>query len=171
MEKQLTRKMERFAQEYVTDLNGTQAAIRAGYSPKTAKSKASDLLKDPRVQAAVEARLQELAERAKMTQEQVFQELVKVAKADMSTFAEWGPGGVVLKDSKGLRPEDTAAVAEISQTVTEAGGTKRIRLHDKLKALEMLSRYFGMFNDATKEDLTINVNIEGLGEVTKKHEG
>ena len=165
MEKQLTRKMERFAQEYVTDLNGTQAAIRAGYSPKTAKSKASDLLKDPRVQAAVEARLQELAERAKMTQEQVFQELVKVAKADMSTFAEWGPGGVVLKDSKGLRPEDTAAVAEISQTVTEAGGTKRIRLHDKLKALELLGRYFSMFSDNVnlKKDVAINVKIEGEG--------
>jgi len=165
MEKQLTRKMERFAQEYVTDLNGTQAAIRAGYSPKTAKSKASDLLKDPRVQAAVEARLQELAERAKMTQEQVFQELVKVAKADMSTFAEWGPGGVVLKDSKDLRPEDTAAVSEISQTVTDAGGTRRIKLHDKLKALELLGRYFAMFSDNVnlKKDVTINVKTEGEG--------
>ncbi|MFA7468600.1 MAG: terminase small subunit, partial [Desulfotomaculaceae bacterium] len=107
----------------------------------------------------------------RMTQEQVFQELVKVARADMTTFATWGPEEVTFRPSSELRPEDTAAVAEVSQTVTEHGGTRRIRLHDKLKALEMLSRYFGMFTDATKEDLTINVNIEGLGEVTKKHEG
>ena len=170
-ERGLTKKQQRFAQEYLVDLNATQAAIRAGYSAKSARVKGCDLLKDPRIKEIIDKRLEELAERTRMTQEQVFQELVKVAKADMTTFATWGPEGVQFKDSAELRPEDTAAVAEVSQTVTEHGGTRRIRLHDKLKALEMLSRYFGMFNDATKEDLTINVNIEGLGEVTKKHEG
>ena len=167
----LTERMKRFVQEYVIDLDAKNAAIRAGYSAKSAKTKGCLMLKDPRIKEAIDARLKEIADRANMKQEDVFRELVKIARADMSTFAKWGPDGVTLLDSKDLRPEDTAAVAEISQTVTRDGGTKRIRLHDKIKALEMLSRYFGMFTDTPKEDLTINVNIEGLGEVTKKHEG
>lgn len=143
----LTVKQQNFAQEYLVDFNAGQAAIRAGYSKRSARVKGCELLKDPRIKEIIDKRLEELAERTRMTQEQVFQELVKVAKADMSDFATWGPEGVQFKDSAELRPEDTAAVAEVSQTVTEHGGTRRIRLHDKLKALEMLSRYFGMFTD------------------------
>lgn len=164
-ERGLTKKQQLFAQEYLVDLNATQAAIRAGYSAKSARVKGCDLLKDPRIKEIIDKRLEELAERTRMTQEQVFQELVKVAKADMTTFATWGPEGVTFRPSSELRPEDTAAVAEISQTVTEHGGTRRIRLHDKLKALELLGRYFSMFNDNVnlKSDVTINVKIEGEG--------
>lgn len=161
----LTVKQQNFAQEYLVDFNAGQAAIRAGYSKRSARVKGCELLKDPRIKAIVEKRLEELSERVKITQEQVVEELVKIAKADMSDFATWGPEGVQFKDSAELRPEDTAAVAEVSQTITEHGGTRRIRLHDKLKALELLGRYFSMFNDNVnlKSDVKINVKIEGEG--------
>ena len=63
MQKKLTPKQARFVAEYLNDLNATQAAIRAGYSKRSACSQAFDLLRKPEIAAAVQARREKLAEK------------------------------------------------------------------------------------------------------------
>lgn len=74
-DKTLTPRQERFVQEYLVDLNATQAAIRAGYSVKTARQVASENLTKPNVQAAIEARRQVRAARAELSQDWVLRRL------------------------------------------------------------------------------------------------
>lgn len=57
----------------------------------------------------------------------------------------WGPGGVTFTDSKTLTDDEAACVTEASQTVTEAGGTIRVKLADKMQALQLLGKHLGMF--------------------------
>lgn len=76
----LTPKQQRFVQEYLQDHNGTQAAIRAGYSDKTAKQQGSRLLTDPRIQAAVRAGQQKMAKKAEVTVDSLMAELEEARK-------------------------------------------------------------------------------------------
>lgn len=155
----LTKKQARFVEEYLLDLNGAQAAIRAGYSPDSAKEIASETLTKPNVRRAVAQAMAERSKRTGINQDRVINELAKIAFADMRNFAEWGPKGMKLKASGFLTPEDTACVAAVSQST---GNTtkKAIKLHDKKGALELLGRHLGMFKDNANDvdkDLTINI--------------
>ncbi|MFN3498705.1 MAG: terminase small subunit [Pannonibacter indicus] len=76
----LTPKQQRFVQEYLQDHNGTQAAIRTGYSEKTAKQQGSRLLTDPRVIAAVRAGQQKVAKKAEVTVDSLMAELEQARK-------------------------------------------------------------------------------------------
>ena len=143
--KQLPPQRRRFVQEYLVDVNGTQAAIRAGYSEKTAKIQASQLLTYLNVSQAIEAGHQRLAELVKVRQYEVVREFRRIGFADMRDFSKWGSGGVKLTDSEKLTPEQTACVAEVSQTITENGGSIKFRLHSKVDALNSLAKHLGMF--------------------------
>jgi len=76
----LTPKQQRFVQEYLKDHNGTQAAIRTGYSERTAKQQGSRLLTDPRVMAAVRAGQQKVAKKAEVTVDSLMAELEQARK-------------------------------------------------------------------------------------------
>ncbi len=143
--KQLPPQRKRFVEDYLVDVNGTQAAIRAGYSEKTAKIQASQLLTYLNVSQAIEAGHQRLAELVKVRQYEVVREFRRIGFADMRDFSKWGPGGVKLTDSEKLTPEQTACVAEVSQTITENGGSIKFRLHSKVDALNALAKHLGMF--------------------------
>lgn len=154
----LTPRQKRFVHEYLIDLNATQAAIRAGYSKKTAKSIGQRLLTYVDVQAAVTAGRKKITNNLEVTAERVVAEYAKLAYSDMTEFAEWnGTSGVKIKDSTDLSKQQTAAVQEISNT---PNGIK-IKLHDKKGALDSLSRYLGIFND------NINVRVTVLDERMK----
>lgn len=145
-EKPLAPKARRFAWEYPSDCNGKQAAIRAGYSKKTAEQIAYKLLQDPRVKAEIAKVQAQVAERAGLSAVMVALELKRVAFADLNDFVKWGPDGVTIKESiddSGRPLVDGRAVAEVSETVTEAGGSKRIKLHDKLGAIAQLIKMMG----------------------------
>ena len=75
----LTPKQQRFVDEYLIDLNATQAAIRAGYSAKTADKKGPALVGNSRIAAAIEAKKRERSERVELTQDAVIQGLLKEA--------------------------------------------------------------------------------------------
>lgn len=75
----LTPKQKRFCEEYLIDLNATQAAIRAGYSPKTAEQTASRLLRNVKVQEYIAKRQKELSRSTEITQERVIKELALIA--------------------------------------------------------------------------------------------
>jgi phage terminase small subunit len=78
----LTAKQQRFVEEYLVDLNATQAAIRAEYSEKTARQQGQHLLTNIDIQEAIQRGKKELSEKTKITQERVINELAKVAFAD-----------------------------------------------------------------------------------------
>ena len=143
----LTAKQKAFVAEYLIDLNATQAAIRAGYAEKTAYSQGQRLLKHVEIQAAIQKAQANREKRTEITQDRVLAELAKLGFSDMRQFTAWGPGGVGLKSSDELTDEEAACVAEVSETVTQAGGTVRFKLHDKKGALELLARHLGMLND------------------------
>jgi phage terminase small subunit len=143
----VTPKQQRFVDEYLVDLNATQAAIRAGYSAATAEAAGSRLLRNVKVAAAIAGARTDLSERTKVTQDRVLEELARIAFSDMRTFTSWGPDGVTLLDSDGLDEDDARCVAEVKQTTTQHGGSLGFKLHDKVGALEKIGRHLGMFVD------------------------
>ncbi len=143
----LTDKQKRLVDEYLVDLNKTQAAIRAGYSAKTADRIAQNTLQKPLVQQYLQQRQRELAERTQVTKEKVIRELAMVAFANGTDFAKVksasGRGEYVeLVDTDDLPPEKRAAIAGIEETKF---GIK-VTACDKVRALELLGKYLGAFD-------------------------
>jgi phage terminase small subunit len=143
----MTPRQERFVQEYLIDLNATQAAIRAGYSAKTANAQAGRLLVNVSVHNAIRDAQKERSDRTQITAERVIQELARIAFVNPRKIFKWGPNGVTLLDSDSLTEDEAAAVAEVSETTTESGGSIKAKLHDKNKALELLGKHLGIFTD------------------------
>ena len=91
----LTAKQQRFVDEYLIDLNATQAAIRAGYSEKTAFSIGTENLRKPLIQKAIQQRKQAREQRTEITQDRVIQELAAIGFARATDYAKIVPGGGV----------------------------------------------------------------------------
>jgi len=84
---ELTPKQKRFVNEYLIDLNATQAAIRAGYSKKNAGKIGPELLGKTRIKVAIDKAIKAREERTKVTQDKVVKELAKLAFSNMKEFA------------------------------------------------------------------------------------
>jgi len=82
-----------------------------------------------------------------VTQERIVRELARIAFGNKRAVMKWGPGGVALIDSDELTDDDAAMVAEVQETITQAGSSLKLKTHDKVKALELLGRHVGMFTD------------------------
>ena len=154
--KGLTPKQARFVDEYLIDLNATQAAIRAGYSAKTAEWIGPQLLGKTHVQERINSAQRERSARTGITADRVLKEIARVAFADPRMVMSWGPNGVTLRDSSELSDDAAAAVAEVSETWSESGGSRKVKMHDKIAALEKLARHVGLYDD--KGDTTIVIN-------------
>lgn len=170
----LNDSQSRFVDEYLVDLNATQAAIRAGYSEKSAASQAHELLKNPKVEAAIQAKRARLSKKLEISTERVLNELARVAFSDMRNVAEWNAGGVDFKDSSTLSDDVAAAVSEVSSDTTRSkdGVTvkHKIKLHDKMRALEMLSRHLNLFAPDSAQGgkgETIPITPQNIAELCK----
>jgi phage terminase small subunit len=141
----LTPKQQKFIDEYLVDLNATQAAIRAGYSEKTAAAIAGENLSKPMIREGIQKAFEDRANRTKTTQDRVVLELARIAFASIGTMATWSGDNIVLVDSETLSDDDKAAIQEITKTETPNGPNLKIKLADKLNALEKLGRHLGMF--------------------------
>ena len=149
----LNEKQKRFISEYIIDLNAKQAAIRAGYSPKTAEVQASRLLSLVKVQTEITKAMEDRGKRTGITQDRVLAELSAIAFAKATDYVEVDEDGFVkIKPTAGLTDEQKSAIAGIKKG---ANGIE-IKLVDKTKALEMLSRHLGLLNDK------LNVNVESV---------
>ena len=138
----LTPKQVLFVDEYLIDLNATQAAIRAGYSENSAKQIGTENLAKPDLQEAIAEAMNERSARMKIDQDRVMQEFARLGLSDMRAFAEWGPDGVTLTTSAELSDDAARCVAEVSETRTKDGGsTVRFKIHPKLPALESLMKH------------------------------
>lgn len=152
--RQLSEQRQRFVDEYLIDLNATQAAIRAGYSVKTAQEQSSRLLSNVMVQQAIAERMAERSKRTGINQDRVLLELAKIAFLN--------PVDVIDPKTATVRAdaasEDTAAIqsVKVKQSYSETGQMteREIKMADKLKALELLGKHLGMYQN------NVNVSVE-----------
>lgn len=151
----LNRRQILFALEYLTDLNATQAAIRAGYSEKTARQMGAENLSKPDIQEAIQNAMRERSRRTEVTGDNVIKELAAVAFARVDDFITWGPGGLELKASGSLTHKQLAAVSEVTATPSRYGKNVRFKLADKLRALELLGEHLGIFDVSDRSDKTL----------------
>lgn len=182
----LTEKQARFVAEYLVDLDATNAAKRAGYSDKTAYSIGFENLRKPEVQEAIREAMDARSERTGITQDRVLQELAGIAFSNGTDFARIvstptvttvvdGEGftqqviqpvqHVELMDTERVDPKKRAAIAGIK----EGKFGIEVKLFDKLKALELLGRHLGMYND--KLQLSAKVDTGQLDNVLKQLRG
>lgn len=149
----VTEKQKRFVEEYLIDLNATQAAIRAGYTPGSANGQGARLLANASISRAISKRIAEQSKRTGITQDRVLQELAKVAFANITDVVD--EDGRIRDDAK---PDDTAAIeyihAKMSDSVQGQSVEREVKMASKLKALELLGKHLGMFNDK------LNLSIE-----------
>ncbi|WP_320969012.1 terminase small subunit [Hungatella effluvii] len=140
----MTQKQKRFIEEYLIDLNATQAAIRAGYSPDTAQQTGSENLSKPVIRAQIDRAMAERSKRTGVNAERVVQELAKIAFVNAAEVID--PKTATVKED--ALPEDTAAIQSVKvKTFGEDGLEREIKMADKLKALELLGKHLGMFKD------------------------
>lgn len=141
----LTARQRQFVDEYLIDLNATQAAIRAGYSPRTARSIGSENLTKPDIQAAVERAMAERGKRARLTADEVLDEVARIAFSDIRDI-DFGPDGRLVE----LQPGAARTVASYgwSHQVQRGGVRLRraIRLWNKLAALRLLMQHLGLLD-------------------------
>ncbi len=154
----LTERQERFVEEYLVDLNAAQAAIRAGYSRKSASSAGPRLRRLPHIKARIERAMAERTERVRIEQDRVVAELARLAFSDVREFARWDEGGVRVRESEALGPDQSACIAEIVESPGRDGRKLKVKLHGKTRALEVLGRHLGMFEKKPKtRDAVIRV--------------
>lgn len=147
----LSEKQKTFVDEYLKDLNATQAAIRAGYSQKTAYSVGHENLRKPEIQKTVEEAMKRRSERTEVTQDRVVDELRKIAFVDMGKIVQWNASGVTYKDSADFPEEAKAAIQSVEESTNAHGGTIKIKLYDKIRALELLGKHLAMFDGKAPE--------------------
>ena len=149
----LNAKQKRFCEEYLIDLNATQAAIRAGYSEKTAYSQGQRLLRHSDAQSLIQKLKDKRSKRTDITADRVLAELAKVGFSDVRN--------VLTKEGNLTSPTDwddetAGAIASIEVVTLQNGDTDehgnkqvdhlhKIKTWDKLGALDKLGKHLGMF--------------------------
>lgn len=151
-----------FVEEYLVDLNATQAAIRAGYSVKTANEQASRLLTNVKVQTKIAKAMAERSKRTGVNQDRVVLELAKIGFVNPADVIDPKTGEIL----QGASDDDLACIQSVKVKKTIKGKSvieeREVRLHDKIKALEKLGQHLGMWND--KIDLNVAVPVVITGE-------
>ena len=157
--KALTDKQEQFCLEYLTDLNATQAAIRAGYSENTANEQGSRMLAKVNVQRRIAELQAERAERLQIQHDDILRELASIAFASPAHYMDVvqvdGTSRILVKPTAEWTEQQKAAVISIKNTPNGV----EIRLSDKVKALELLGKHLGMFN---RKELDVAVNQSAM---------
>lgn len=167
----MTKKQKRFVEEYLIDLNATQAAIRAGYdvgSAQRASEIGAQLLQNTQVSSAISKAMAERSKRTGVNADRVVTELAKIAFVNASD--------VIDADTATLKPdaapEDTAAIQSVKvKTFGEDGLEREIKMADKLKALELLGKHLGMFEDKLKLSGSLETEKTKLDDLIEQMRG
>lgn len=159
---QLEAKQQRFIDEYMLDFNNTNAAIRAGYSPRTANSAGARLFANVSIHAHIDRRLAEASRRTGVNADRVVRELARISFASPADAI--GLDGSINADASA---DDKAAIQSIKVKVTEGkNGTtieREVKFYDKNKSLELLMRHAGMLIERKQIDVHTTV-----GSMTKE---
>ncbi len=155
----LTKKQKIFCDEYLIDLNATQAAIRAGYSVESAGSIGNENLKKPEIRACIEKAMAERSKRTGINADRVLRELARIAFVNAADVINFDNATI----AEGASEDDTAAIASVKvKTIPTADGEgveREIRLADKIKALELCGKHLGMFKDDPESNVPVTVVI------------
>lgn len=175
----LKEKQKTFCREYIVDLNATQAAIRAGYSEKTASQAAARLLSNVKVQHEIKKLMDERNERTNITADDVIRQLARIAFMDIKDFVEWG---VEERNEIIDRDEDDNPIIEKVQSeyvrlkaAQQIDGTlvqsikmtkygMAVEFPDRMRAMEMLAKHTGVFDDRPN----VNVDVSGFVDALKQ---
>lgn len=140
----MTPRQQFFVLEYLIDLNATGAAIRAGYSPRSAQTQSAMLLRRPEIASAIREAMADRARRIGITRQRVLDEYTRIAFADMRLLADWGPKKIAFKGAAEISEDTAAAIAFIADLTGQRGRRLTFKTFDKRKALECLARILGM---------------------------
>ena len=136
----MTDKQSIFVQEYLKDLNATQAAIRAGYSAHTAYSIGQENLNKPEIKQAIDAAMSERQQRTELTQDYVLHNLQEIAERCM---------------------QKSPVMTKGEQAIDEEGRHLwTFDARNAIRALELIGRHMGMFNDKNKEQEQIPEDVK-----------
>lgn len=163
---ELTDKQERFCNEYLIDLNATQSAIRAGYSENTAYAIGSENLKKPEIQERIQELNKARVERTEISQDKVLKEFAKIAFIDIREFYDINGRLKLPHDLSDAAAASLSGIdideiwgSDMMGNKEKIGETKKVRLHNKISALENLGKHLGIFekdNDQSKPTNIIN---------------
>lgn len=140
-EKKLTPKQQRFVEEYLVDLNASQAALRARYSERTAARIGQENLQKPVISLAIQERLREISGKVELTQERVLREVASISFSDIRQVFD-GAGTLIRPDQ--LPDVVAGAVASIEVIEREGETVYKYRLWNKGQALELAMKYLGI---------------------------
>nr|DAD96533.1 MAG TPA: Terminase small subunit [Myoviridae sp. ctdWz11] len=120
----LTRKQRKFAEEYLVDCNGTKAAIRAGYSPKTANEQAAKLMSNPKIKSYITEKLDEMSSEKLADAQEVLEYLTSVMRGEHTE-------------------QTLQLVGDGVQTITDID----VSAKERLKAAELIGKRYGLFKE------------------------
>ena len=174
----MTPKEERFVAEYLIDLNGTQAAKRAGYEGDryTLKVTASRLLTDANLRAAVREAMKARSRRTRITQDKVLRELAVIAFSDIGDYLDFTGDAIKPKAPKSICGQSRRALASWKTKKTNALQGEKIvetrmdecKLYDKVSALEKVMKHLGMFQQKEPLGVLLALLPEDLRESVRK---
>lgn len=146
--RRLTTKQQRFVEEYMIDACATRAAVRAGYSKKTARVIGAENLQKPAIAAAISEAQSLLSERCNITAEHIIGELANIAFSNVLDYISIDDEGLPHVNLSGLTREQAAAIRNVTTEIHAGGQSKRVKinLHNKISALIALGRHLGMFS-------------------------
>lgn len=151
----MTKKQKRFVEEYLIDLNATQAAIRAGYSPHTAKDIGCENLAKPNIAAAIAEAMAERSKRTGINQDRVLRELARIGFAKITDVID--PKTAKIKEN--ASEDDLACIQSVKIKPNEFGVEREVKLYDKKSALVDLGKHLGMFKDRVELDADMELKI------------
>lgn len=176
----LTEKQKKFADQYLIDLNATQAAIRAGYSANAAEVTACRLLTNAKVSEYIQQKQVKLQKKTDITQERVLTELAKVGFANITDYLEYKTAireigkdynnepiydWEMLVNARDSSEVDGVPIQEVS---IAKDGTFKFKMYNKLEALEKLGKHLGLFNDKAEKDPAELINgIQSLADILR----
>ncbi|MBX9874666.1 MAG: terminase small subunit [Beijerinckiaceae bacterium] len=153
----LSFRHQQFVDQYLIDLNGTQAAIRAGYSARTAQKQAYQLLSRPDVQEAVSAAQTSRSERTKIDADWVLRRLAEEADADLADLYDESGALRPVKDWPTIWRKGLIAGVEVEELREEGaavGFVRKVKLSDRIKRIELIGKHVGV--QAFREQLGLS---------------
>ena len=157
-QKELTTRQRRFAEAYLEIGDPEQAALLAGVSPGRAKAVGRSLLADPAVQRELRLAWRSRPRLRTVTEQDILGELCAIAFSDFTQYVRVEDGTVTVTDSRALDYSQRAAIAGIKDT----GKGVEVKLHDKQKALELLTRYLGLFERPEQAQPVLRVELADI---------
>jgi phage terminase small subunit len=161
MNKKLKKQYEEFCQQYIVDFNGARAAFDVGFGKdkSVAKVTACHLLKRPVIRKRILELLERRAKRTQITQDKVLEELAILGFSDFKDYGQIKNGSLEFNDFDKIEKGKTRAIKSVKETVSEHSRSMSLRLHEKVKPLELIGKHLGMFVDTHNVNLTGDITV------------